>query len=100
MDFLPIADWSLRMDDTYLDVFVAVHKLLQSCGKLMANIELKLESANGVGVRTQTTAIGFLMTRLIPSTLKRKLRKKEISRFSSQIGHSLDYQVMWHSSRL
>ncbi|CAE7304864.1 ANK3 [Symbiodinium natans] len=35
MDFLPIADWSLRLDDTYLDVFAAVHKLLKSCGKLL-----------------------------------------------------------------
>ena len=27
-----------------------------------ANIELKLESANGVGVRTQTTAIGAMQS--------------------------------------
>mmetsp|Transcript_2957 Transcript_2957/g.5112 ORF Transcript_2957/g.5112 Transcript_2957/m.5112 type:complete len:329 (+) Transcript_2957:109-1095(+) len=101
MDFLPIADWRNRMDDTYLDVFLALHALLANCAKLQANVDLQLPSVETVGGSTQTTLIGFLMTRFVPSAVKRKLRQKEIMKFSGQIGHSLNYHIQWKdSSRL
>ena len=78
---------------------------------LEAHVDLDLGPVqNPTGNSTPTTLVGFLMNRVVPSGLKRRIRKKEITRYSAEIGpwapwlpagcgavsgHRLDYEVLW-----
>ncbi|CAK9071665.1 Hypothetical protein SCF082_LOCUS35408 [Durusdinium trenchii] len=96
MDFLPIADWQARMDDTYMDLFLVLFEFMKDAGKLQAHVDLDLGPVeNPTGNSTPTTLVGFLMNRVVPSSLKRRVRKKEIVKYSTEVGHSLDYEILW-----
>lgn len=96
MDFLPIADWPARLDDTYMDLFLVLFHLLKDAGKLMAHVDLDLGPVeNPTGNSTPLTLVGFLMNRVVPSGLKRRIRQKEIVKYSTEIGHSLEFEVLW-----
>eukprot|EP00913_Durusdinium_trenchii_P022282 g20935.t1 len=87
MDFLPIADWQARMDDTYMDLFLVLFEFMKDAGKLQAHVDLDLGPVeNPTGNSTPTTLVGFLMNRVVPSSLKRRVRKKEIVKYSTEVG--------------
>eukprot|EP00435_Cladocopium_sp_Y103_P042201 s1187_g11.t1 len=76
-----------RMDDTYMDVFLVVYQLLKDAGKLKAHVDLDLGKVeNPTGNSTPLTLVGFLMNRVVPSGLKRRIRQKEITKYSTEIG--------------
>ena len=61
---------------------------------LKAHVDLDLGPVeNPTGNSTPTTLVGFLMNRVVPSGVKRRIRRKEITRYSGEIGRS---PYFWH----
>mmetsp|Transcript_86926 Transcript_86926/g.153702 ORF Transcript_86926/g.153702 Transcript_86926/m.153702 type:complete len:335 (-) Transcript_86926:40-1044(-) len=95
LDFLPVSGWSERMDDTFLEPFLMLHQLLVTSGKLMAKVDLELKEGTQLPDGIPNSLIGFLMKRVVPSSIKRRIAQKSLERFSAEIGHSLSYELAW-----
>ena len=94
LDFLPAASWLAQLDDGFLNTFTDLHGLLTSGNALKAKVDFDLTSGestpDGVPV-----SIGSIIKRLVPMSVKRKISMKAIQRFSRNIGHSLEYSLVW-----
>ena len=94
LDFLPAASWLAQLDDGFLNTFTGLHGLLTSGNALKAKVDFDLTSGestpDGVPV-----SIGSIIKRLVPMSVKRKISMKAIQRFSRNIGHSLEYSLVW-----
>eukprot|EP00928_Gymnodinium_smaydae_P088092 TRINITY_DN72237_c0_g1_i1.p1 TRINITY_DN72237_c0_g1~~TRINITY_DN72237_c0_g1_i1.p1 ORF type:complete len:337 (-),score=69.18 TRINITY_DN72237_c0_g1_i1:53-1063(-) len=96
LDFLPVANWAQRLDDTFLAAFMPLHALLVRAGKLMAHIDFSLTDVGQPSRAAQPPlSLGAVIDRILPSPLKRRLGRKAIADFSAAIGHSLRYELEW-----
>ena len=94
VDFLPAANWAAHASDTSFIVFRDLYDLLQKAGKLEAAIAYEPASGDKTLVREDTGIVAWLATR-IPVAISERMAKKSVSRFSEQIGHSLEYTITW-----
>ena len=93
LDFLPTASWALHSDDALLGVFVRLHGLLESKGKLEAAVDFDLTTADETTEGQPPLSLGSFIKACLPTALKLKLAEKAIRKFSSKIGHSLDFEL-------
>ena len=91
IDFLPAANWTTHANDTAFLLFRDLYDLLESTGKLEANVDY--DPPGRVPTLTgETPGLGHVTT-LIPLPLSERMAARSVRRFSEKIGHSLDYQL-------
>jgi len=94
VDFLPVANWSVHQNDTSFILFRDLYDLLGLAGKRDATINY----APAVGPRKlegERQGLGGWLTTLIPLGASESMAAKSVARFSTRIGHSLDYELTW-----
>eukprot|EP00933_Yihiella_yeosuensis_P020781 TRINITY_DN1659_c0_g2_i4.p1 TRINITY_DN1659_c0_g2~~TRINITY_DN1659_c0_g2_i4.p1 ORF type:complete len:351 (-),score=56.43 TRINITY_DN1659_c0_g2_i4:170-1222(-) len=103
LDFLPVANWTEHVDDTFLVLFKGIYDILVKTGNLEAEVSINstLEETLPSDLARPSLSFGRFINKVTPSSVKRKLGRKAIERFSSQVGHSLHYELLWEpTSRL
>lgn len=93
IDFLPVANWGANQNETSFIVFRDLYALLEKLGRRSAKIDYTPDSGGRSRVGEQ--GLASWLTTLIPVGLSEKMAAKSIERFSSRIGHSLDYEIRW-----
>lgn len=93
LDFLPTASWALHCDDALLAVFVRLHGLLESKGKLEAVVDFDLTTGDETSEGQPPLSLGSFIKACLPTALKLRLAEKAIRKFSSKIGHSLEFEL-------
>ncbi|CAE8708995.1 unnamed protein product, partial [Polarella glacialis] len=84
------------VDDTFLVVFRHTYDILVRAGKLEASVDLALSSnPPSSDLARPGMTLGSILQKVAPGSLKRKLGRQAIARFSNQIGHSLLYELAW-----
>ena len=94
IDFLPVANWPLYANDTAFILFRDLYELLEQAGRRAA----KLEYTPAHGRRSldgEKPSLGGLLTTLIPASLSEKMAARSVRAFSTRIGHSMDYSLIW-----
>lgn len=101
LDFLPVHNWKLREDDNFLVTLIALHSMLQRAGKLEATVNFEwTPRIDFDGSSEPALTLGALIQKVVPSSLRKTLGRKVVARFSDAIGHSLDYQILWPTSKI
>ena len=93
IDFLPVANWSTHSNDTAFILFRDLYELLESNGKLEANVDY--EPPGVIPTLEGERPSLALLTDLIPVPLSEKMAARSVQQFSEKIGHSLDYTLVW-----
>ncbi|MFK7992211.1 MAG: hypothetical protein AB8I08_39695 [Sandaracinaceae bacterium] len=94
VDFMPAANWAARRADPLLQQFKQLSDFLDQAGERRATVDVTFPSAPALPVGERPTLVGTLSS-LLPPTLTMRLAKKTIRRYSGDIGHSLDYRLVW-----
>lgn len=94
IDFLPVANWPLHANDTAFILFRDLYELLDQAGRRAA--KLKYTPAQGRrSLEGETPSLGGLLTTLIPVSISEKMAARSVRAFSTRIGHSMDYSLVW-----
>jgi len=93
IDFLPVANWSTHSNDTAFILFRDLYELLESNGKLEANVDY--EPPGVIPTLEGERPSLALLTDLIPVPVSEKMAARSVQQFSEKIGHSLDYTLVW-----
>ncbi len=94
LDFLPATCWKEHTGDTFLDNFIAMHKILSKLDKLEARVDYDArEGQSSQG--EQPVTLASLLRGCIPSNIQIALAQRQISGFSRAIGHSLQYKFVY-----
>lgn len=96
VDFMPSANWGFRKNDPLLLQFQTLSTFLDRAGQRRAKVDVTFPSAATPAVGEQPTLVGRLSSAL-PARLTLKLARKTIREYSAQIGHNLDYRLVWRS---
>lgn len=94
VDFMPAANWAARRADPLLQQFQQLSVFLDRAGQRRATVDVTFPNAPALPVGERPTLVGTLSS-LLPPALTMRLAKKTIRRYSSDIGHSLDYRLDW-----
>lgn len=97
VDFLPVANWMAHKNDAAFIIFQDLYKLLSACGRLEAQVGFD-RASSAERVLGEKRSLGARAVDLIPVSLSEKLTAKMVRRFSAQIGHSLDYELVWNAA--
>ena len=94
VDFIPVANWPVHLNDTSFILFRDLHDLLRLAGKLDATVNY--EPASGPReLHGETQGMGGWLTTHIPVRMSEKMAATSVTRFSARIGHSLHYEIRW-----
>lgn len=94
LDFVPAANWGAHRSDNSFVLFRSLYEIMTRAGKLEAKIQYRPHS----GARTfhgETADIGTRLIALVPETVIDKMAARAVRKFSQNIGHSLDYKIVW-----
>ncbi len=94
VDFMPSANWWMRRNDPLLLMFRELSTFLDKAGQRRARVDVAFPSVPKPAVGEQPTIVGRI-SGLLPSSLTLKLARKTIREYSQQIGHNLDYKLVW-----
>jgi hypothetical protein len=94
LDFLPASNWGALADGPLFQVFLALHKLMVASGELVATVDFDLKSGEQSAAGLPIT-LGGVIARALPAGVKKNMAIKAITKYSAQIGHSLDYELHW-----
>lgn len=94
IDFLPAAFWQSQLNDPLFGLFIDVHDFMSRAGKLKAKIDFTLQSPDGQ-VDGIPMSLGRLVAKYVPGRVQRSIAASSIRRWSSKIGHSLEYEISW-----
>ena len=94
LDFLPAANWEHHLGDNFLDNFKAMYSILDSTNRLRAKVNFDASETTPSGGGEPATLAGILRG-FLPSSLQLALGQRQISKFSKQIGHSLEYELVF-----
>merc|ERR1712159_330488 len=93
MDFLPVIHWQ-SMDCSSapaVQQFIALYTLLAKAQKLEARIHFDISGLSSHGIHDERMCRGS--TEL--ATSRREGLRKQMMKFSREIGHSLDFRLKW-----
>lgn len=96
IDFLPVSNWSAHANDTAFIIFRDLFALLTKAGKLDAKLDY-VPASGPSEVEGEPQTFGAKLVDLLPVKLSERMAAKSIRRFSAQIGHSMDCEVLWRS---
>ena len=93
IDFLPAGAWQRTSNEFMFYIFTELHQIISRTGKLRANVswDNKWMKKDQYGARPDTWK--HWMVDLLPSGLVRKMAGKQVAKYSSDIGHSLEYTL-------
>jgi len=94
VDFMPTANWGSRLADPLLQQFRQLSEFLDRAGRRWARVDVAFPDHATRPVGERTTLVGAVASWL-PASVSRRLARKTIRTYSSQIGHSLDYRLEW-----
>jgi hypothetical protein len=95
VDFLPVANWQTHSSDPLLQIFIQLSDFLDVMGERQAQVILPIPPAHFAKPLQETLSWGSRLSNWIPTSLKMKLATKSIRTFSKNIGHSLDFELIW-----
>ena len=95
VDFLPVANWQTHRSDPLLQIFIQLSEFLDTMGQRQAKVEFLTPETQFLKPVQETLSIGSRLSSLIPASLKMKASTKAIRAFSEQIGHTLDFELLW-----
>ncbi len=96
VDFLPVSNWTIHANETAFIVFRDLYDLLQRAGRLEAKLNYTPASGPRRLQDEKLTLVGWLAS-WIPVPIGEKMAASSIHRFSSRIGHSMDYELLWRT---
>lgn len=94
VDFMPSANWWLRRNDPLLLMFQELSTFLDKAGQRRAHVDVAFPTTPAAPIGEEPTLVGRL-SGLMPRSLTVKLARKTIRGYSNQIGHNLDYRLVW-----
>ena len=95
IDFLPVSNWSVHANDTAFIVFRDLYDLLERAGQRSA--QLQYAPVTGRSMSGEEQSFRGWLTTLIPVGISEKMAARSVRRFSEQIGHSMDYELIWRT---
>jgi len=98
IDFLPASCWANQINDPLFRTFAELITMLQQAEQLKAHINYEHPSGEKLTEGqplTLGTCIMACLNTALPSNTLRKIQRKNIRKFSADIGHSLDYTIQW-----
>ena len=95
MDFLPVANWQTHHSDPLLQIFVQLSEFLDRMEQRQVKVDFPVPSTQFVKPVQETLSVGSRLSNWVPASLKMKLATKAIRKFSEQIEHSLDFELIW-----
>jgi hypothetical protein len=94
VDFLPVANWPRYANDSAFILFRDLYDLLERSGKKAT--ELAYTPSHGSrALDGEEQSFAARLTTLIPVSVSEKMAARAVRRFSSRIGHSMDYTLRW-----
>jgi hypothetical protein len=93
VDFLPVSNWQTHSNDTSFILFRTLYEFLSSSDLLEAKIDYIKSKNNRVIGEEQDW--GAKLISMIPVSLSARMASKSIQKFSTRIGHSLDFELHW-----
>ena len=94
VDFMPSANWSTHRSDPLLQMFEKLSNLLDRAGQRQARVQITFPAANTAPIGEVRNLFGQISD-LIPPTVKLKLARNSIRKYSAMAGHDLGYQLEW-----
>jgi hypothetical protein len=96
IDFLPVSNWVAHANDTAFIIFRDLFAFLNTTGKLAATLDYTPASGPS-RVEGEPQSLGAKLVDLLPVKVSEKMAAKSVRRFSTTIGHSMDYELTWRS---
>lgn len=96
VDFLPVSNWAVHSGDAAFIVFRNLFDLLEKSGHLETKLDYTRASQGRELVDEKLSIPGWLTT-LIPAGVSQKMAAKSVRKFSEQIGHSMEFELIWKS---
>mmetsp|Transcript_8209 Transcript_8209/g.33795 ORF Transcript_8209/g.33795 Transcript_8209/m.33795 type:complete len:361 (+) Transcript_8209:158-1240(+) len=101
LDFIPAADWHREIHANFFFAsFARLYRLLCDAGELRAKIDLDLAAPNqqqapsgSSNKKVASVTIGSLIVDYVPGPVQLAIAARQIRRFSSDVGHSLDFEL-------
>ncbi|MEM7435510.1 MAG: hypothetical protein AAF436_10195 [Myxococcota bacterium] len=97
VDFMPSANWGARRNDPLLMQFQELSTFLDRAGQRRAKVDVAFPADSTPAVGEHISLVGRIASAL-PVSLTQMLAQKTIRAYSSEIGHSLDYRLVWGSA--
>jgi hypothetical protein len=94
IDFLPVANWSVHANDTAFIVFRDLYAFLRESDKIEAKLAYAPAAESG-RAEGEVQGLGAKLVSLLPVQMSEKMAAKSVRQFSKQIGHSVDYELIW-----
>lgn len=94
VDFLPVSNWTVHNNDTAFIIFRDLYDLLERAGKLDAELDYDPPRGPRELRDERMTLVGWLAT-WIPVPVGEMMAAKSVRRFSENIGHSMNYELLW-----
>lgn len=92
LDFLPVGNWKLHADSSFLNLFVKLHAALTRAGRLDAKVSWDATESQSIDAG-QPVTLGTMIKSVVPDAILIKVAQKAIRKFSKEIGHSLEYKL-------
>ena len=99
LDFLPAEDWGHETGDNFLWCLSSLHRVLTKADKLLCHVDMNLKPAfpNSQVQGKQGSTLGGMIRNCAPACIQLKLARKQITKFSADIGHDLSYELKFSS---
>ncbi len=98
IDFLPVANWSVQVNDTSFILFRSLLDIFEQNGRLEVQLHYQPASKRKSllpGGTGEDQSLPAWLTTLIPVGTSERMAASSIKRFSDRIGHSLSYEMQW-----
>ena len=96
IDFLPAAAWRRTSNEYFFEIFWKLHALLTRLNELKAKVEWEDEwmQPDTEGARPSTWR--HWLVDLVPNRAILKLASKQIAKYSAEVGHDLEYELVFN----
>lgn len=94
IDFLPAANWVAHHSDNSFILFRDIFDILKGAGKLEATLNYTPATGAHEFVGEEADLATHVLSR-VPDAVVDKMAAKSVRKFSSRIGHSLEYKIVW-----
>jgi len=98
IDFLPPASWRRTSGTYFFEIFVCLHGLLTRGGRLDANVGWDAEWMQPLVPGSEPGTWRHWLVDLLPTKVVLRLASKNMARLCAEVGHSLEYSLVWGGS--
>jgi len=108
LDFLPLLDWkTAAAKDIFLACFIALYNILHKAKQLQVHLEFHLNELgssssdananananNNTNAISYSLSLGSLIANYVPAPIQMGIGRRQVAKFSKQIGHSLEFTL-------